>query len=148
MNQKQQLINYLKEKNKILQTVTKEGTPLLTNEEDFMEIMGWSDEQVEEAHRIVFFALNNACNTDSAADTSLCPWCIIYDTFHDCHTCGYGKRHRVCTVPGSTYKITVGRLLGSNHPIDRCLSGGLSGHFKELRDVLLSNKEEIENGKY
>ena len=142
MNKKQQLINYLKKKNEILQTVTKEGTPLLTNEEDFGDIWTWNAEQMEDAYTIILRTLNKACNTDSAADSSLCPWCAICDVFCDCHMCEYGKRHGVCTIPGSTYNIIVGRLLGINHPINRCLSSGLSGHFKELQDVLLSNKEE------
>ena len=142
-NEKQQLINYLKEKNKLFQAEVNREIPVLTNEKDFEEIRSWSDDQVEKAYITLYCALNGI---NTATDADLCPWCAIYYKTNKCQNCGYGKRHGICTADqGSTYKIIINHLKANGR------KGGfytfLSNHFEKLQNILTGSKEELENGK-
>jgi len=87
MTYKEIIINFMKEKNKIIKKHTKMS---LLNKADYDELSTWSEYEFS----VIAYKLQNTSR-------GTCPWCM--NTRFKCDECGYGRRHGICVYYRSRF---------------------------------------------
>lgn len=99
MNQKQEIIKFLKDSNKLIYKIIKEE---YYNEEDFKEIESWTDQTIQNIYE---FWLNYIMKGEGYVGIFFSPWCIqqIILSGEGCKKCGFAGRHNQCMSENSDW---------------------------------------------